>query len=219
MTKIRIAVLSQPCAQLIVIRDLLAQHADFDPAFFATPAGAETGLRRTEFSVIVVILPRFALPHVERILQIHQRFRHSLLCLLAAEIDDDARFRFVGNRRIVVLNSSNELSDLPEIMRRLLAETATPRRHPRTRRAEKIELTDVRGRVIFGRFIDFGRMGAKLQISATHLNRNDRIQLSYLSSTLDRQRRIEAIVVWQNADLSQRMLGSRTIGIQFIAVA
>lgn len=215
---IRVAVISAPGPELANIREQLSATR-FTVKLFSSLSEIEVGLRNFKAQILIVRFHVFSEAQFAITKRIRDTFTDCAVIACADTIEDAFRFRVLKEPRLCVANLVYELIDLPDLISRLAAGDSGPRAHARARRFEKIEIHNSSGRVLQGKFLDFGKMGAKIQVASGGLKPNDRVMLKYHSSSNEKVRKIEALVVWKAAPsgLGASLLGTHTLGVKFIA--
>lgn len=213
------------------LRAALSRPLSYVVREFQSLEETRAGLAQFPFEVLIARLPRFELAHVPTIEKLSQMFPHAGLITVSPQIEAQARFCVRSIKRHSVIDEELELCDLDRIIAKAAKpwETGVARMHPRAKRQDGAVLvtTDEMYDEDFfhdARFLDFARMGARLQIPpqlAEKLHPKARVELRYRSSEdLSKVHRLEARVVWvkKTNPLESVLAGSKfTVGLRFVA--
>ncbi len=234
----RLAVLGSPGPDLAGLTEILRGHSDFTTRCFTTLVDVEQNLRGFSPEILVLLFAEFTPLQLTKVYEIARRFVGVSLVVGAQNIDEDARYRFLHkgssrhagvddlqaasrwteDLRVALIQLPSELPETVETIRRMiLSNTKFPRVHVRRRCVDSVQVRSLQGEKSSARMLDISRMGAKLQLSSVQLAPRARLQIEF-SSPLDQAlHQMEAVVVWVQASLTDRLLGIRTVGVHFIA--
>lgn len=215
------------------LRAALSRPLSYVVREFHSLEETRVGLAHFPFEVLIARLPQFELAHVPTIEKLAKMFPHAGLITVSPKIDSQARFCVRHLKRHSVIDEELELCDLDSIIAKAAkpwaTSSASARLHPRAKRQDSAVLvtTDQMYDEDFfhdARFMDFARMGARLQISpklADEIRPKSRIELRYRSSEdSSKVHRLEARVVWvkKTNPLESVLAGSKfTVGLRFVA--
>jgi hypothetical protein len=227
----RLALIAPPGLSQQKLRAALSRPLSYVVREFQSLEETRAGLRHFPFEVLIARLPQFELSHVPTIEKLSQIFPHAGLITVSPKIDTQARFCVRNLKRHSVVDEELEFADLDRIIAKAAKPwaTSTARMHPRAKRQDEAVLvtTDEMYDEDFfhdARFLDFARMGARLQIPmklAEKLAPKSRIELRYRSTEdISKVHRLEARVVWvkKTNPLESMLAGSKfTVGLRFVA--
>lgn len=215
------------------LRAALSRPLSYSVREFTSLADVQSNLARFPFDVLLMRLPTFEAAHTHTVERLSQVFPAAGLITVSPRIDFQARFLIRNLKRHLLVDETLELGDLDRLIARSSnpQDRSMPRMHPRTKRQDEAVLvtTDERYDEDFfhdARFVDFARMGARVQVSLRtaeemKLQAKSRVELRYRSTTDgSKVHRLEARVVWVKKanPLEQVIAGSRvTIGLRFVA--
>ena len=215
------------------LRTALSRPLSYNVREFHSLEETRAGLAHFPFEVLIARLPQFELAHVPTIEKLAHMFPQAGLITVSPKIDAQARFCVRNIKRHSVIDEELELCDLDRVIAKAakpwVTESASSRMHPRAKRLDDAVLVtndEMYDEDFFhdAKFLDFARMGARLQIApklAEKLQPKARIELRYRSSEdLSKVHRLEARVVWikKTNPLERVLAGSKfTVGLRFVA--
>jgi hypothetical protein len=227
----RIAFIAPPGSSQQKLRAQLSRPLAYVVREFQSLEDVHSGLAKFPFEVLITRLAKFEATHVPTIERLSALFPQAGLITISANIDAKARFAIRNVKRHSLIDEELELGDLDRIIAKAAKpwEKSVARMHPRAKRQDEAVLVttdEMMSKDAFheARFLDFARMGARLQVSpltASRLTPKCRLELRYRSSEdLQRVHRLEARVVWikKTNPLESVLAGSKfNIGVRFVA--
>jgi hypothetical protein len=227
----RLALIAPPGLSQQKLRTALSRPLSYVVREFQSLEETRVGLAQFPFEVLIARLPQFELSHVPTIEKLAQMFPHAGLITISPKIDAQARYCIRNIKRHSVIDEELEMCDLDRIITKAAKpwEKGVARMHPRAKRNDTAVLVskdEMYDEDFFhdARFLDFARMGARLQIPpklAEKLHPKARIELRYRSSEdISKVHRLEARVVWvkKTNPLESVLAGSKfMVGLRFVA--
>ena len=227
----RLALIAPPGLSQQKLRTALSRPLAYSVREFQSLEETRAGLSQFPFEVLIARLPQFELSHVPTIEKLASLFPHAGLVTISPKIDAQARFCVRNLKRHSVIDEELELCDLDRIIAKAAKpwETGVARMHPRAKRndtAVLVSTDEMYDEDFFhdARFLDFARMGARLQIPkrlAEKIRSKSRLELRYRSTEdLSKVHRLETRVVWvrKTNPLESVLAGSKwSVGLRFIA--